>query len=501
MKKKSLMLPLWVALFIIGSCKLPYDDIDTNVTLTPEIAIPIVDKTITMNDMLKGIVGNGYVELQNDGSYVIKYSTNFTSPSTFDIFDNAPEPPRIPIVQTTTTIPFPAPKGTRIDEIEYKSGALNCFIKLTTDDTLKVKITIAELTKAGKSFDTTVTVTKPGFAGAFDFFGWTMKPQGGKFDIVYSAKNQNNLPVFVDNQSFYQITKFTSRLLKGYLGQQLVSVPEQSLNFDFFKNWKQQGEIIFANPRMRLFIENSIGMPIRLKSTVAEATNKSGNIMQFDLPLKNGEDILYPNMSEVNKSRQTVLTYDKTNSNILDIINAYPEKFRIAANAIINPDSTNTNAGFMTDKSQIITRFDFDMPLQLSAKGFVVYDTLDVDFSKMKNIVEGEFKIITINGLPIDLNVQGYFVNASGQAVDSLIQKNTLLLSSATLNANGTKAADHTAYNYVYVTSQQFTNIKATKKMIVKFTLGTYKGGSQAVKIFSSDRVTLKLGFKAKISL
>jgi hypothetical protein len=500
MKKYLLMLPLWVALILIGSCKLPYDDIDTNIDLTPEVAVPILDKTITMNDMLKGVVGNGFVELQNDGSYVVKYSTNFTNPSTLDIFGNTPESPQIPIVQPTMVLPFPSPNGTRIDEIEYKTGGLNCFIRLTNDDTLKVRIMVDELTKAGKSFDTTVTVMKPGFTGAFDFNGWTLKPKNSKFTIVYSAKDQKDLPAFVDNQSFYQLTKFESRLVKGYLGEQIMTIPEQSLNIDFFKNWKKQGEIRFANPRMRMFIENSLGMPIRLKSTVAEVTDGGGNVTPFDFSLKNGEDIMYPNMSEIGKSKQTVITSDISNSNIADVINTYPEKFRIAANAFINPDPNNTTAGFLTDKSQIITRLDFDLPLNVSAKDFVVYDTIDVDFSRTKNIIEGEFKVITINGLPVDLNVQGYFVDGNGQVLDSLIQKNTLLLNSASLNANGTIASESTAYNYVYVTSKQFNNIRNTKRMIAKFTLGTYKGGSQPVKIFSRDRVTLKLGLKAKVS-
>ncbi len=501
MKKHLLMLPLWVALIVVGSCKLPYDDIDTNIDITPEIAVPILDKTITMNDMLKGVVGNGFVELQNDGSYVIKYSTNFTSPSTLDIFANTPESPRIPIVQPTMVLPFPSPNGTRIDEIEYKTGGLNCFVRLTNDDTLKVRIMIDELTKAGKTFDTTVTVLKPGFTGAFNFNGWILKPKNSKFTITYSAKDQNALPVFVDNQSFYQLTKFETRFIKGYLGEQITTIPEQTLNLDFFKNWKQQGEIRFANPRMRLFIENSMGMPITLKSTVAEATDRNGKVIPLDFSLKNGEPIMYPSMSEIGKSKQTIIPFDMSNSNIVDVINGYPEKFRIAANAFINPDPNNTTAGFLTDKSQIITRFDFELPLNLTAKDFVVYDTLEnVDFSKTKNIIEGEFKIITINGLPIDLNVQGYFVDGNGQVLDSLIQKSTLLLNSASLNANGTIASETTAYNYVYVTSKQFNNLRNTRRMIVKFTLGTYKGGSQPIKIFSRDRVTLKLGLKAKVS-
>jgi hypothetical protein len=501
MKKNLLTLPLWVALIIVGSCKLPYDDIDTNIDLTPEVAVPILDKTITMNDMLKGVVGNGFVELQNDGSYVVKYSTNFTSPSTLDVFANTPESPRIPIVQPTMVLPFPSPNGTRIDEIEYKTGGLNCFIRLTNDDTLKVRIMIDELTKAGKSFDTTVTVMKPGFTGAFNFTGWTLSPKNSKFTIVYSAKDQNALNVFVDNQSFYQLTKFESRLVKGYLGEQLMAIPEQTLNIDFFKNWKKQGDIRFVNPRMRLFIENSLGMPIRLKSTVAEVIDGSGKVTPFDFSLKNGEDIMFPTMSEIGKSKQTVVTNDISNSNIVDVVNAYPEKFRIVANAFVNPDPNNTTAGFLTDKSQLITRLDFELPLNLTAKGFVVYDTLEnIDFSKTKNIIEGEFKVITINGLPVDLNLQGYFVDGNGQVLDSLIQKNTLLLNSATLNANGTIASETTAYNYVYVTSKQFNNIRNTKRMIAKFTMGTSKGGSQPVKIFSRDRVTLKLGLKAKVS-
>ena len=64
MSKNYYLLPLFLTIAsLLGSCKLPYDDVDLNVKLTPEYAVPLVETSMNIKDLFNGIDGGGHIAL------------------------------------------------------------------------------------------------------------------------------------------------------------------------------------------------------------------------------------------------------------------------------------------------------------------------------------------------------------------------------------------------------------------------------------------------------
>ena len=141
-----------------------------------------------------------------------------------------------------------------------------------------------------------------------------------------------------------------------------------------------------------------------------------------------------------------------------------------------------------------------DLPIYGSAKNFVINDTFALDLSNYNNVTYGEFKIITDNGMPIDLALQGYFANAKGIVIDSFYTTSSLVLRGAPVGANGLPTSVQTNENVIKIEAEKLKRILPAKKLIIRYSFSTTNNGSVPVKLTSTQDVRVRIGVKFGIN-
>ncbi len=485
---------------LINSCKLPFDDVDLNVKLTPEYAVPLVETSMNFRDLFDGFGGNSFLQVQADGTYKMFYQSQVVETPLLNLFANMPDVQTIPIVQPDMVIPFPAPATMRIDAIDFKKGFFKWRFDAQTTP-LMVRITVPQFTKNGESFSKTFTLTNTAFSDSIDLNGWRCEPTMGNIVMSYQASKANGEFISLNNQGTYELTRFEAKTMKGYFGQFLLNLPKDSLSFDFFKNWKPNGKITFSEPKITFTFENNFGFPIQVVATTAESNNLAGQKITLQSPLTAGVNIAYPLLTEIGVSKKTAISIDSKNSNLADIIASYPTQFSQSFVGKTNVNNPTKEAGFINDDSRLKTSLTMEIPLIGTAEKFTAYDTLVLDLSKFSEVTAAEFKITTDNEMPIDMSLQGYFINSSGGIIDSMVLKEPLILRGAPTTAAGTTIGTSLAYNFIKIDAVKFTRIRSAKKIILKYTISSSNNGANPVKFNGSQKFRIKLGVRVGVTL
>lgn len=483
-----------------NSCKLPYDDVDLNVKLSPEYAVPLIETDMNMTDLFDGFDGNTYLQVQANGSFLMSYKGKTLETLPFNLFAGLPEVQTILIAQADMAIPFPAPSNMRIDAIDFKNGFLKWRFNAQATP-LTVRLSLPQFTKNGVAFSKTFTLSNAAYRDSIDLTAWHCEPTMGNIVISCQANKANGESVSLVNQGAYELTRFEAKSMVGYFGQFLVALPKDTVALDFFKNWKPNGKIVFSEPKMTFEFDNSYGFPVQVRTSAAESTNQSGQKIALQSPLTTGINLSYPSLNEVGASKKVILTIDNKNSNLGDVISSYPTQFAHSVVGITNLGNTSKVAGFYTDAARLRASYNIEVPLVGTADKFAVFDTMVLDLSKFSEVTAAEFKLTTDNGLPLDMTLQGYFINSTGAVIDSLVTTEPVILRGAPTTPLGTTIGTSKAYNFIKMDAAKFTSVRSAKKIIVKYTVSSTNNGINPVRINADQSFGLKLGVRVGVNL
>jgi hypothetical protein len=500
--KKTSTLCLIIILFF-ASCNKPFDEIDTSTNaLNPEFAVPLLNTTMEMGDFISGLQGNGALVVNNDGSYNLTYEGAILANPTLKLFETMPETPTIPITDNNMSVVFPTPNGLKISNMSFKQG----FIKwkmASVIDVATVTLTMPQLVnEQGISFVKTFNISKNGSVDSVILRGLFVKPLNGKmqFNIVVkdALGNKTNL-----KEGSFSMSKYEPQMVQGILIAREVVIPKSTIQFDFFKKWKLQGNVQFQNPKVTTTFNNSYGLPTRVFMDIFEVETTEGKTVALKSPLtklSNGANIaLKPTilgLNEIGKTKKTIYEFNATNSNLNELFNAHPMAFNFSSRAVVGD---STAQGFFSDTSNLSMKMDISVPISGTSKGFLTENTEGVDFSSYEKVTDVELKVITNNTLPFDINLQCYFLDNKDEIIDSLAQKPTLILRGAIVNSNGSIARPSDETTFVKIEAERFKRLLLAKKMRLQYLVSTSSNGTIPVKILSNQGVALRIGLKGKV--
>ncbi len=484
----------------LNACKLPFDDTDLNVKLTPEYAVPLVETEKNMRDLFRGFDGDAYLQVQADGTFKMFYKSQVLETQPFNLFAGLPDVTTIPVLGAYMSKPFPSPSNTRIDAIDFKNGYF--FWRFDAQTTpLTVTVSVPQFTKNGQTFSKTFTLGNTAYRDSISLKDWHCEPTLGNIVIMYEAKKASGEFVSLDNQGAYDITRFEARTMIGYFGQFLVALPRDTITLDFFKNWRANGKIAYSEPKMTYSFENGYGFPVQARTSTAESINQSGQKVALQSPLTSGINLPFPSLNEIGGSKSFSQVVDSKNSNISTVFESNPTAIAESFIGITNLNNTAKAAGFFTEAGRLKVSYTLEVPIVGTARDFVALDTLALDLSKFSEATAAEFKLTTDNGMPIDMNVQAYFISSTGSIIDSLVDKQPLILRGAPATATGTTIGSTLNYHFVKLDAAKFTNIRATKRVIVKYTVSSTNNGANPVRINANQYMSFKLGVRVGVNL
>ena len=462
-------------------------------------AFPLVNSEVSMKDALNDLDNNQSLLIEADGLLRFFYRGDTTYRTSDEIFAiiNKFLPPLIPIGDTLSGFSV-ASVEFDVEKVIFKKGVLEYSFFNANSNTVEVTVTIPQITKNGISISKKHTIsafsTLP--INSFDLTEAVFTPQNDSLYIQYQAKQTTGELVKLNN--FFMVPKnIDYKYADGLLGTQIFESDEDTLDIDYYNSWTK-GIVNFEEPRVIINILNSYGFPALATVEKFDVITLDKSILAIESPLvKNGFTFNYPTFEEIGEIKTSTFIFDKTNSNMANIINAGPTALIYDLDAISDP---NLNAkGFITDSSYFAYSVDASFPLYGSLADFTLYDTLNIDFSDLGNVKAVELKAIIENGIPLGATFQGYFLDKNAQVLDSLFSEAEQVIAPAQVNSQGLVTKVETQTTLIPLDIAKWNRVKTAQQLVLQTILNTTNGGRTSVKIFSEQKFKVRIGAKVGI--
>ncbi len=392
-----------------------------------------------------------------------------------------------------------------------KSGFVDVTVESTAPDTIFFKYKIWDAKIGNDTFVVNAktlpapegTTSKQTFTYNLDGFDLNLSGENGdssnffRSQLIASFDSTGRLVEINGNDSIritIKVYNVKPSYAKGYFGKTDFKVGPGDIAISTFKGIKS-GKLDFDEIKMKLKISNGAGIPCKLILEDISAQNTVSNSSQ-KLILQNSLDqVSIKGATETPFSfTETNVEINKTNSNLTDFINVFPNKISYTGTLTTNPDGDDGSfSNFLSSESNVVANLDIEIPLSFIATDLALTDTIDFITSSIKtpeNIKSGIFSLIVENGFPLSLNMKLYLLDENDVVFDELITTQPVL--PAITNAAG--RVTEKKYNKLdYVFDQtRFKNIFKAKKILVIADFST-PTDNKFYKLYSDYSIDIKM--------
>lgn len=466
-----------------------------------EFAVPLFQSSISFEQLLEDVNEGTELIVEEDGSMRLYYLNDPKIRRTEDIFEIIPIFGAV-LEDTVSRIPFELPEGVDIQLMTFNEGNIGFSFQSFHEDDLDVTFSLPQLTRNGQIFERSFTVDYEGTlpvekTGVFSLKNWDLMPEDDSLTIRYEAIRAGNGQRDTLTQVQMGVVNLEFSYAEGFLGTETYDVDSAVIDMDFFETWANT-DVFFEDPKVIVLVENSFGFPVRSDTRKLFAETYDGQILQFENEgVANGIDFDYPTFDEIGETKMTTYVLDKDNSNIQDIVAAGPRFIEYVIDAITNPEEDPSQIGFLTDSSFFRVQVAVDIPIWGSVTNYGAQDTFDVSFESFYNIREIEFKVVAENEIPLEAEMQMYFVNAEGAILDSMFTSPTILIPGAPVDDKGLVTAQVEEINYITFDAPRFERIRNASGIIAHTLFSTYNMGGPSVRLNANQSLDLRVGMKA----
>lgn len=474
-----------------------------------EYAVPLVNTSLSIQDLLENFEDNSTLTIDPDGLIRFRYSGDVLTKTATEVFaainQTLAQTGGIPITGARQALPFTAPGGLVFDRMDLKAGTLVYLLTNRHNRPVSITVTMPTVVKNGQPLRVqhnlqaySGTGDAPSITNIFlpiSLAGYTITPENDSIYIEYEAIDNLGVSVPPSSPSLITISNLAFSYTEGYLGQQFYEGGRDTIYIDFFREWFR-GDVYFEDPVITFNFQNSFGIPTRSIINVFDVFTVRNQVLPLQSPfITNGIDFPYPAINEVGQVKEAQFVFSKENSNIREVLGAGPIAIDYDVNAFTNPEEITEIRGFVTDSSFYKVRVDVDLPMYGLATNFAVRDTYPLNFTDYKEVSHAEFKLVADNGMPLAVDVQGYFLDDAGQVIDSLMTNGIdRLMAGAPVSAQGLPVSTQRTVTYVNFPAERFARIRQARRLVLLSLFSTSTDGQQSVKIVNTQKLSLKLG-------
>jgi hypothetical protein len=504
MKNWTKGLFLLISLFLIQSCVKDLQDIDSIKVENwqPEVAVALVNTTVSIQDFLGDFDSQGYLDIDAENFMTLVYESNVFSVSGEEIVE-IPDF-TIPMLDTSMVLAYSEINTPfDIDFFTIKNGQLDFAFQSPYAEDMNVIIEIRNLTQAGSSLVYSTTAQYSGSSptnrsGTIDLSGYVMDFFNDEIEVKYIAINAAGERKKLQNMVLH-FHNFEYSFIQGYFSQYNFNLPSDTILINLFEA-AVGGSLKIEDPKINLKVMNSFGIPIGMSVESLTVETISEGTMEIHSVLDDGIEFNYPSGIEVGQSKITNIEMNKDNSNLSEIISSSPRELNYKLGAMTNPANDPSLKGFVLDTSQFTIDVKMELPIWLSASNFAVEKISEFDASFFEDIESAEFKLITENGLPIEAGVQVYFLDENNVILDSLFNaSNMTLIPAAEVNSQGEVTLKSSSENIAEFTIDRIAKIQHATQIAIKGIVSTTEMGTVAVKFYTDYGMSFKLGAIVKL--
>lgn len=471
-----------------------------------DYAVPLIDSKVKLKELIGDVTGQVSVSVDPDGLLRFRYSGEVPAVGSDVIFarlETIAQGIFLPITQRRQAAPFAGPGDVDLNELRISGGALNYVFPNTYPEPVRITFSIPDGSLDGVPFS--VSAELPAFSGEgtppaltnpdlpvdLENYILTLSDDSLYFEIDIEDLDGNDLAV--TEGSVITITNLRFSYVEGYLGQEFYPGGRDTIEVDFFDNYLE-GDIYFENPTVTMTLINTFGVPARALVDVLNVIDVNGNIIPIEgTAVDNGFDFDFPRVP--GETAITTFVFDKTNSNIDQVLSARPVALDYEINALINPNADTEIVGFLTDTSSYRATVDVELPLYGNASDFTVRDTFEIDLmDRYEDVVGATFRLTTKNGLPLDLQLRGTFLDPLGNALADLTDGELQLLRSSPIDAAGNPEGVTTQTNDLRFEGARLEAIRSATQLVLMLDISTSDGGTPFVRVTDEQELTVLLG-------
>jgi hypothetical protein len=500
----------------------------------PDVAIPMVDAELSLNDVLKYSDENGNFQVGSDNFITLVYRGNLFSIMAKD-FIQIPEPAQalsnsyslsasevsaynaVSSGSFGTNIPavfFPIDFGDNtIDSLRLNQGIISVNFSHNFPDPIQLSVLFPTVFKNGLPF--TQTVNLPASSGsavvvpvAFNLSGTRIivQQQGGvrgvsiqqSISITRSPTTSASSSTAISSLMTYSNFAFGALFGKFNIQQQELAPNQDTALITLFNNVLSTNGFLFANPTIGVNIENSFGFPVTATLSTFKGYNPNiGPPVNINFPY-NPFQIPYPSINQI--GTVNTASYTLTNQNEIDFVMNQSPRFiiyKIDNAAIVTPPGQQN---FVLDTSRFKVDFDINLPLDGRINELIFQDTMKFVFRDIEELESLSMKIFTDNGFPLGAKLQIFFADSSGFVREKLFPEDADLFKPAPINSSGRATSSVKNFAEIVFPEEKIANLERVTQMFVRVTASsTDAADDRNVKIYSDYRFGVKVSARAKL--
>lgn len=402
----------------------------------------------------------------------------------------------------------------QIQEVFLSSGILEITASSTIQHNLSLTISFPDFTANGQILSVTIPLnfqnTIPSInSNTIDLSDYLLDfsafSQGfNEFSVNFNVEIEGTGNPITGQEGLevnFEFSQLNFHYAKGYLGQPIVGLDEDSILIKLFQN-TVDGYFELTNPRLKLKIQNSFGFPVEVDVLELKTINvNSGQ----SFPMAG-----FPNPTQVNfptvmgQIAETQLIFDKNNtSNIINIITPTPKYLNFAFEGRANPQGNTGTPNFIQKESLLQIDADIELTLEGFAFGFEFFDTASFTFEENIDEIEWvKLRLISQNAFPVNLDAQLYLADENLQIIDTLIVENNRVLQSGLVNTEGRVTQASESIVDILIESERVENLLNTSFLILHAEAETLNGpDEEVVKIHEDNFLEFKLGMQVQLNI
>jgi hypothetical protein len=395
-------------------------------------------------------------------------------------------------------------------ELMFSTASFDYEFVSTLAENLELNLNFPGSDQNGVEVDTTITIA----AGATTT--GSINLNGTILDLTQDpSQNHSRLPIAVaatlvgsgnmvniDSSDALDMTFEMTNLqfghIKGFFGTQQITIDPGAVDLalDFLENF--DGEISFAEPSIAMAITNSIGLPIQL--VLDFNSFKDGTAYGL-----NGPNYVLPYPTTLGNTATGTLTFDNTNSSIVDVFTLPKDSITYGGSVNVNHDTaTFGTENFVKNTSSISGDLLMEMPFYFTATGLGFYDTLATDQNNLDALPAGttlesaKLLLQTTTTLPLDASLNLTFYDTNW---NTILVKDFGLMESGIPDVNGIIVAPNVLDTELELDASEATAVLEAVHITAEATMDTYNVGTDPVKLRTDATLNLNLGVQFKVNV
>jgi len=493
-------------ILILGSCS-DFQDVNNIDREEQEVtlAIPLVNTSFSVSDFTSEESDNNVaIKVDSEDRVTLVYQGDVVRQDVTAVFPAVPFF-AFPLLDTLFSVPVPFASDQQVDRAIFGDTKMIFGFDSQFEEDVNVHVTIPQLTLNGKEYENDFLISFDGTnpvkfkSDSLSIKGWTLASADNTITINYDARLANGERVTFEGAAMI-FDNIVFDYVEGYFGSEVFDINGDFVPIGVLDTWVSGG-LSFEDPKVNIFVENAFGFPVRSIFNKMQVETTTGQSLDMESEIiDNNVDFAYPSLTELGEVKITEFSFNKDNSNIVDLFKERVVRVTYDIDAGANPDMDDSIIGFVNEDSYFLVSVDVELPLQGTVNNLVLQDTVDLDLSDLEDGDEAEFKSVIKNNFPADISMQAYFYSETDDLLDSLFQTR-LFLPGAPVDGTGLALDGSEVINFESFDQARFDNLKKGKKVLVNVKINTEQVSDDALWIYNSYGIDFRVGAKLKTTL